>query len=187
MTAMIPAHLRILATHLRPSYTFRLTLVRQRVQGRPGADRTHGPRATKSTRQNHRWQPNVRPSLRDGLRLTSRSPRGPAFLPPSSPARQNTATWHQHRDARTTRLDRPRRRRSSVGPSRPPHPASRSWRSRSAPPIEAGRAERSSWFARRRKVAGCDMVTRRAVTEEVTVVCHTSAARRWPCKRGQFW
>src|SRR5262249_1732363 len=26
-------------------------------QGRPGARRTHGPRATKSTRQNHRYEP----------------------------------------------------------------------------------------------------------------------------------
>jgi hypothetical protein len=29
----------------------------QRAQGRPGARRTHGPRATKSTRQNHRYEP----------------------------------------------------------------------------------------------------------------------------------
>src|SRR3569832_2283694 len=29
----------------------------ERAQGRPGAVRTHGPRATKSTRQNHRYEP----------------------------------------------------------------------------------------------------------------------------------
>jgi hypothetical protein len=29
----------------------------KRAQGRPGARRTHGPRATKSTRQNHRYEP----------------------------------------------------------------------------------------------------------------------------------
>src|SRR5690349_24853005 len=56
---------------------------RQRVQGRPGADRTHGPRATKSTRQNHRYEPNNRPSLRDGFNAYTYSPRGPALLPPS--------------------------------------------------------------------------------------------------------
>src|SRR3954466_4368807 len=32
---------------------------KKRAQERPGADRTHGPRATKSTRQNHRWRPNI--------------------------------------------------------------------------------------------------------------------------------
>jgi len=36
-----------------------------------------------STRQNHRWRPNIRPSLRDGLRAYTWSPRGPAWLPPS--------------------------------------------------------------------------------------------------------
>jgi hypothetical protein len=39
----------------------------ERAQGRPGADRTHGPRATKSTRQNHRYEPNIRPPLRNGF------------------------------------------------------------------------------------------------------------------------
>jgi hypothetical protein len=32
-------------------------LMMMRAQGRPGADRTHGPRAAKSTRQNHRYEP----------------------------------------------------------------------------------------------------------------------------------
>ena len=42
------------------------------------------------------------------LRLTSRSPQGPAFLPLSSARRlkHRSPTWPQHREARTTRLDR---------------------------------------------------------------------------------
>jgi hypothetical protein len=55
----------------------------------------------------------IRLSLRDGLRLTSRSPRRPAFLPPSSSG-YFRKTWRQHRGARTTRLRRPCRPRSSV-------------------------------------------------------------------------
>src|SRR5216683_5641407 len=39
----------------------------KRAQGRPGAHRTHGPRATKSTRQNHRYRRIIRPSLRNGF------------------------------------------------------------------------------------------------------------------------
>ena len=55
----------------------------ERAQGRPGAGRTHGPRAAKSTRQNHRYEPDIRPSLREWVTAYTRSPRGPAFLPPS--------------------------------------------------------------------------------------------------------
>jgi hypothetical protein len=41
----------------RPSYAGFQPSFEQRAQGRPGAGRTHGPRATKSTRQNHRYEP----------------------------------------------------------------------------------------------------------------------------------
>jgi hypothetical protein len=62
----IPGHSHShLAALTRPSLWLQFTLEKQRVQGRPGADRTHGPRATKSTRQNHRYEPNIRPSLRE--------------------------------------------------------------------------------------------------------------------------
>jgi hypothetical protein len=62
------------------------------------------------------------------LRLTPRSPRGPALLPPFG---DNACALrrHQHRDARTTRLDRAHRivrRRGTnprCNPMRPPHPA----------------------------------------------------------------
>jgi hypothetical protein len=47
-----------------------------------------------------------RPSLREGVTIYTRSSRGPAVLPPS-PAmmpQHHCKTWHQLRDARTTRL-----------------------------------------------------------------------------------
>jgi hypothetical protein len=40
----------------RPGCASNVPLRRKRAQGRPGAHRTHGPRATKSTRQNHRYR-----------------------------------------------------------------------------------------------------------------------------------
>jgi hypothetical protein len=59
----------------RPSYrTIRPSLF-EKAQGRPDADRTRGPRATRSTRQNHRYEPNVRPSLRNGFTAYTCSPR----------------------------------------------------------------------------------------------------------------
>jgi hypothetical protein len=99
----------------------------ERAQGRPGAVRTHGPRATKSTRQNHRYEPDIRPSLRDGFTAYTRSPRGPAFLPPCHDNAR--CARRQHRDARTTRFRRAHRivrprDRSRRNPMRPPHPAS---------------------------------------------------------------
>jgi hypothetical protein len=51
-------------------------LSKQRAQGKPGADCTHGSRATKSTGVGPQVQPeSLRLSPRNGLRLTSRSPR----------------------------------------------------------------------------------------------------------------
>jgi hypothetical protein len=49
----------------------------------PGDDLTHGPPATKKAGgSHHRFSQINRHSLRDGLRLISRSPRGPGFLAP---------------------------------------------------------------------------------------------------------
>jgi hypothetical protein len=60
--------------------------IEKRAQGRPDAGRTHGPRANKNARgRNHRYEPNNRPSLRDGLRLTPSSPRGPGSFAPVTP------------------------------------------------------------------------------------------------------
>jgi hypothetical protein len=55
-------------------------------------------------------------ALSSGTGLSCPRHRRDAFA--SSP------TWHQRRDARTTRLRRPPRTRSSHAPLRPPHPAS---------------------------------------------------------------
>jgi hypothetical protein len=53
---------------------------RGRREGRVSAD-THGPRATKSTRQNHRFSRNNRPSLRNGFNGLLRAlPGEPGFL-----------------------------------------------------------------------------------------------------------
>ena len=56
-----------------------------RAQGRPGARRPHGPRAAEKARGRTTGAAEItRPSLRDGFNAYTRSPRGPAFLPPSS-------------------------------------------------------------------------------------------------------
>src|SRR5216683_103076 len=65
---------------LRPSFASTLSLEKQRAQGRPGAARTHGPRATKSTRQNHRYRRINRPSLRNGFNGFLRARPGDEFL-----------------------------------------------------------------------------------------------------------
>src|SRR5438477_11426649 len=55
----------------------------RRAQGRPGARRTRGPRAIKKHGAGTADEGGIiRPSLRSGLRLTSRSLRGPGFLAP---------------------------------------------------------------------------------------------------------
>src|SRR4051794_29897648 len=66
----------------RPSFAIQNPLREQRAQGRPGAGRTHGPRATKSTRQNHRYEPDIRPSLRDGFTAYSALSPGTGVLAP---------------------------------------------------------------------------------------------------------
>jgi hypothetical protein len=49
----------------------------------PGDGLTHGPPATKKAGgSHHRFSQINRHSLRDGLQLISRSPRGPGFLAP---------------------------------------------------------------------------------------------------------
>src|SRR5712671_4420483 len=60
-----------------------LEIRRGRREGRVPA-RTHGPRATKSTRQNHRYRRIIRPSLRNGFNGVLRALLGDhAWLPPS--------------------------------------------------------------------------------------------------------
>jgi len=65
----------------------------------------------------------LRHSLRDGFTAYFViSPVSRAFLPPSL-ADHHPQTWHQHRGARTTRLDRTPWAHSPAAPKRPSHPA----------------------------------------------------------------
>jgi len=55
----------------------------ERAQGMPGEGLTHGPPANKKAGGSyHRISRIIRHSLRDGVRLIARSPRGPGFLAP---------------------------------------------------------------------------------------------------------
>jgi len=74
----------------RPGDAYRSrALINDEAQGRPGADRTHGPRATKSTRQNHRYEPNI-PAFpaRMALRLIRTLPGDRRSCPRRSRAHQ---------------------------------------------------------------------------------------------------
>jgi len=90
----------------------------------------------------HRYEPDSRPSLRDGFTAYSVLSPGTGFLAPvfddnasHHRIRDNTSTHcagHQHRDARTTRLDRAHRivRRHGMATLQPDAPtASRAQRS----------------------------------------------------------
>src|SRR5712671_7764595 len=69
-----------------------LEIRRGRREGRVPA-RTHGPRATKSTRQNHRYRRIIRPSLRNGFNGVLRALLGDhAWLPPSPVRRESVFT-----------------------------------------------------------------------------------------------
>ena len=92
-----------------------------------------------------------RPSLRDGVTAYTRSPRGSAFLPPSPRVmrKHHGKAWHQHRDARTTRLHRPQhaaRPRKQMRPARHVHriPIPRNWTIRMRP---SSGCERSAAYA----------------------------------------
>ncbi len=115
----------------RPSVARLIALFRMRARERPGAGRTHGPPAEKNAGgRNHRYGPD-HPAFparwRYGLYVIS---PGIGFLAPVARALVELAhrTWHQHRDARTTRFRRAHRivrrhDRSRCNPTRPPHPA----------------------------------------------------------------
>jgi hypothetical protein len=90
----------------------------KRAQGRPGAGRNPWPACRKKCRrQSPQVQPN-HPSLRDGVTVSFvLSPVTIAWLPPS-PAKLLPPAWRLLRSARTTRLRRPRRHRSSARQAR---------------------------------------------------------------------
>jgi hypothetical protein len=84
----------------------------------------------------------LRPSPRSGLRLIRALPGEPAFATVVGAMRKHRRQLKRlHRRARTTRLRRPRRCRTSPASSRPPHSAPRSSRPRYAPCVGAERGE----------------------------------------------
>ena len=114
------------------------------AQGRPGARRTRGPRAIKKHGEGTTGEGGIiRPSLRSGLRLIRALPGDRACLPPSCASLVTLRTWPQRREARTTRLRRPRSCRSSSAPTRPPHPA-RNVRDDASAPLQSRRDERDN-------------------------------------------
>jgi hypothetical protein len=74
---------RIPAARFRPSYAWFAALLEERAQGMPDAERTREPCVQKqwvARTQVVQVRRTCRHSLRDGLRLTPRSPRCPGFL-----------------------------------------------------------------------------------------------------------
>jgi hypothetical protein len=115
--------------HSRPSFAKRPPSSYQRAQGRPGAGRAHGPRAEKKHAAEPQVWPNT-PSLPCAMALRLiRDLLGDRLSCPRRPRARRTQAWHQHRDARTTRLRRtqhairPRSPELRCDTPRPPHSA----------------------------------------------------------------
>jgi hypothetical protein len=103
---------------------------RTRAQGRPGAGRARGLRAKKHAVVTTGLAENARPSPRDGLAAYTRSPWGPAVLPPSSATRLAqrrelgiSAGMPGPRDFTVASETFVRMIRSRCDQIRPPHPA----------------------------------------------------------------
>ena len=109
--------LLVLAAHLAPELCPSSHPLDTEGAGKTGRWPRPWPACRKKAGGSHHRSGRTRPAFPARLVLTAYtcSPRGPALLPPS-PARSSLReTWHQHRDARTTRFRRPRqpvRRRS---------------------------------------------------------------------------
>jgi hypothetical protein len=83
MTVIRTRALALAAQCARVDQAIHAPKTRGRREG-PVPARTHGPRATKSTRQNHRYRRIIRPSLRSGFNGVLRAlPGDRALLPPS--------------------------------------------------------------------------------------------------------
>jgi len=114
----------------------------------PGEGLTHGPRAVKKHGEGTTGSAESSGiPCAMALRLIPRSPRGPGFLAPVArelrKARElGTSVGVPGPHGFTVRdgLSRPRKK-SALGPSRPPHPASTFVTTRNAPLGEAGRGE----------------------------------------------
>jgi hypothetical protein len=100
---------------MRPRDAAVMTLLKnKRAQGRPGARRSHGPRAIKMHGAGTTGSAKTsRPSPRDGLNAYTCSPRGPALLPPS-PARSS-----HHRLGISTGMPGPHDFASAIMSARP--------------------------------------------------------------------
>ena len=111
----------------RPSYGVDHPPNYKRAQGRPGARRTHGPRATKKARgSNHRSRRINRPSLRNGFNGFLRALLGDrALLPPSfrgHPQNLAPASGRQDHTTSPSAVDAVRQRAACV--HRIPRPTS---------------------------------------------------------------
>jgi hypothetical protein len=100
---------------MRPSDAEQGTLETKRAQGMPGAGRNPWPACRKiAGGSHHRSSRTSGIPCAMGLRLIRALPGAPGFLATITCAMllASTQTWHQRRDARTTRLQRPRRPRT---------------------------------------------------------------------------
>jgi hypothetical protein len=122
---------------------------RGRREGRAPAG-THGPRAEKSTRQNHRLSRGYRPSLRNGFNGLLRALPGDRALLPPSPARcvkrlcelsASVGAPGPHGLAVREAIVRPHSK-ECCDPSRPPLPASTSVTIAKRPSARGGMQER---------------------------------------------
>jgi hypothetical protein len=128
----------------------------ERAQGRPDAGPAPMARLQKkSRRQSPQVRAEHRPSLRDGSTVYTYSPRGPAFLPPSS------ADHHRQLDLSTGRSgphDFTVRIGSFVGmnesrcnPTCPPHPALNVCDDRETPLMRGGTAGQDHKFGKKER------------------------------------
>src|SRR4051812_9405580 len=123
-----------------------VTLIRARAQERPGARRSHGPRANKKHGVGTTGSAETsRPSLRDGVTIYTRSSRGTAFLPPSPAVRHRqlgiSTGMPEPRDFIVASGSFVRTEDPRCDPMRPPHPAPDVRDDREAPPQRDGMRE----------------------------------------------
>jgi hypothetical protein len=129
---------------------------KSRAQGRPGAGRARGPPAEKKQAAVTTGPAeHARPSLRDGLAAYTRSPWGPAVLPPSSARRTSIAAnlasapgCQDHAISPSHQVVRPREINPRCDPTRPPHPAPDVRDDREAPPLWDGMGRVDHYFGK---------------------------------------
>jgi len=140
--ADMEACLNFLAARFASECSISATLITKRAQGMPGAGRTHGPPAEKKAGGSHHGSAETsRHSPRDGFTAYfALSPGTGSLAPVIGAMREHRCpTWLQHREARTTRLDRAHQavrphEDHAAAPTRPPHPALNVRDGRETPP-----------------------------------------------------